>query len=108
MRFIAAPWLGMLEDGAWLRHARHANEQARTLAAGLTALPGVRLASPCEANGVFVDVPAAARDALRQRGWKFYAFIGPGACRFMCSWATTDEEASQLIADARAAVAANK
>jgi threonine aldolase len=107
MRFIAAPWLGMLEGDAWLRHARHANEQARKLAAGLTALPSVRLASPREANGVFAELPAAVRAALRQLGWKFYAFIGAGACRFMCSWATTDQEVSQLLSDVRAAGAAH-
>jgi hypothetical protein len=43
MRFIAAPWLGVLEDGAWLRHAAHANAMAQRLARALTGLPGVRL-----------------------------------------------------------------
>ena len=28
MRFLSAPWVGMLQDGAWLRHARHANLMA--------------------------------------------------------------------------------
>jgi threonine aldolase len=28
MRFLAAPWVGMLEGGAWLRHAAHANAMA--------------------------------------------------------------------------------
>ena len=41
MRFLSAPWLGMLKDGAWLRHARHANEMATRLANGLRAIPGV-------------------------------------------------------------------
>ena len=31
MRFLSAPWLGMLKDGAWLRHARHANAMAKRL-----------------------------------------------------------------------------
>jgi threonine aldolase len=93
----------MLDDGAWLRHAAHANAQARKLAAALAELPGLRLIAPCEANGVFLEMPPAVRDALRGRGWRFYTFIGPGACRFMCSWATTDEELAALIADATAA-----
>ncbi len=33
MRFLAAPWVGMLQDGAWLRHARHANAMAALLRA---------------------------------------------------------------------------
>ena len=32
MRFLAAPWVGMLESGAWLRNAIHANDSARYLA----------------------------------------------------------------------------
>jgi threonine aldolase len=32
MRFLAAPWAGMLESGAWLKHAEHANACARYMA----------------------------------------------------------------------------
>src|SRR5437588_6174554 len=31
MRFLSAPWLGMLKDGAWLKHAGHANAMAHLL-----------------------------------------------------------------------------
>jgi threonine aldolase len=31
MRFISAPWLGMLENGTWLRNAAHANAMAQRL-----------------------------------------------------------------------------
>src|SRR5688500_8243347 len=44
MRFLAAPWVGVLRDGAWLRHAAHANAMAAKLEAGLRALPGVSIA----------------------------------------------------------------
>src|SRR6201999_1522407 len=36
MRFVSASWLGMLKDGAWLRHAEHANKMAKRLEAGLS------------------------------------------------------------------------
>src|SRR5881296_1262985 len=32
MRFLAAPWLGLLTGDAWLRNAQHANDAARRLA----------------------------------------------------------------------------
>ena len=35
MRFLAAPWVGMLDSGAWLRNAEHANAGARYLAVNL-------------------------------------------------------------------------
>jgi hypothetical protein len=36
-------------------------------------------------------------DRLRAKGWKFYNFIGSGACRFMCSWAVTDADVDALF-----------
>ncbi|MBM3392085.1 MAG: low specificity L-threonine aldolase [Betaproteobacteria bacterium] len=101
MRFLSAPWLGLLEGDAWLRHARHANAMARRLAQGLAAIPGARLLFPVEANGVFVDLPQAVQDGLRQRGWRFYTFIAAGGARLMCSWDTTPESVDALIADVK-------
>ncbi|MDP5238333.1 low specificity L-threonine aldolase [Uliginosibacterium sp. 31-16] len=100
MRFLAAPWLGMLEEGAWLRHAAHANAMAQRLSQGLADLPGLRLVAPTEANGVFVDVPDAVAAELRRRGWRFYNFIG-GAARFMCSWDIEAETVDALLDDLR-------
>jgi len=106
MRFLAAPWLGLLRDGALLRHAAHANACARELAAELSAIAGVTLVHPVEANAVFVQLPESAIAALRQRGWVFYTFIGSGHCRFMCSWATSADDIAALRADLAQAMAA--
>jgi threonine aldolase len=100
MRFLTAPWLGMLRDNAWLRHASHANALARRLAAGLAGLPGVKLLHPTEANAVFASLPAELNQRLLARGWHYYSFIGQGAARFMCSWATTEADVAALLADA--------
>ena len=102
MRFLSASWVGMLEDGAWLRHASHANAMAARLASALTSLPGVTLLFPRQANGVFAELPAAAIASLRAKGWLFYTFIGAGGCRFMCGWDTTPEDVDALAADLRA------
>ena len=101
MRFLSAPWLGILENGAWLRHAGHANAMARRLADGIATLTGTRLMSPVEANGVFVILPTAIQDSLRSRGWRFYTFIGAGGARFMCAWDTRPETVDALLADLR-------
>ncbi|MDQ3814524.1 MAG: low specificity L-threonine aldolase, partial [Armatimonadota bacterium] len=39
MRFLSAPWVGMLQDDAWLRHAAHANHMAKRLEEALRRLP---------------------------------------------------------------------
>jgi len=103
MRFLAAPWLGILRDGAWLKHAAHANGMARRLAAAIVPVPGVRLIAPVEANGVFVDLPPRAITALRAIGWEFHVFVGETGVRLMCAWDTTAAAVDALAADLRAA-----
>jgi threonine aldolase len=75
----------MLESGAWLRNAEHANRCAQQFASQIASIPGVRLAQPVEANAVFVEAPEKVLNDLRARGWSFYTFIG-GAARFMFAW----------------------
>jgi threonine aldolase len=104
MRFLAAPWVGMLRTGAWLRNAAHANAMAARLERALRELPGVDVLHPVQANAVFATLPAGAAAALRARGWRFYDFIGSGGVRFMCAWDTTAEDVDTFAADvARAA-----
>ncbi|MBV8593805.1 MAG: low specificity L-threonine aldolase [Caulobacteraceae bacterium] len=90
-RFLAAPWIGMLESGAWERRAAHANAMAARLAA---AMP-FPLRHSVEANGVFVDMDQEALDRLHGAGWFVYRFVD-GSVRFMCSWATTTESVDEL------------
>ena len=101
MRYLSAPWLGLLKNDAILSHAGHANACARKLSNALAAIPGVAIVHPTEANAVFVELPERAVTTLHNRGWVFYTFIGSGHCRFMCSWATTDEDIFALANDIR-------
>jgi threonine aldolase len=101
MRFLAAPWIGALETGAWLRHAAHANGCARKLEKELQSVPGVRLMFPSQANSIFLDMPPSMIEALRSRGWHFYTFIGSGGARFMCSWETSEADIFALVRDIR-------
>jgi threonine aldolase len=104
MRFISAPWLGLLETGAWLKNAQHANQCAAYLEEKLTAIASIDLMFPRQANAVFVKIPELVLDHLRDRGWQFYTFIGVGGARFMCSWNTTYERIDQLISDVEEAI----
>ncbi|MCP5230118.1 low specificity L-threonine aldolase [Accumulibacter sp.] len=101
MRFLSAPWLGILEKDAWLRHAAHANAMARRLARGLADVAGLQMLFPVDANGVFVHLPALVEQGLRARGWLFYTFIGAGGARFMCAWDTAPETVDRLLEDVR-------
>jgi len=105
MRFLSAPWVGMLEGGAWLRNAEHANRCARQFAGRIAGIPGVWVAQPVEANAVFVEAPMSVLDQLRARGWSFYTFIG-GAARFMFAWDSDPARVDALSADLRECAAA--
>ena len=99
MRFVTAPWIGLLEGDVWLRNARHANAMARRLAAALGAVPGVQLMFPVEANAVFADIPPALQASARSAGWRFYTFLGATGCRLMCAWDTTPDTVDRFAAD---------
>ena len=93
-RFYAAPFIGMLQDGALERHAAHANAMATRLAAGMP----FNLMHPVQANGVFVDMPEDAHQRLTEAGWVAYRCLD-GSVRFMCSWATKAKTVDQLLTD---------
>ncbi len=100
MRFLSAPWVGMLEDGAWLRHAKHANAMAKRLESAIAGLPGIGIAYPVQSNAVFAHIPHEAVRAMHIRGWKFYTgVVTPDESRLMCSWDTTEEDVDGFARD---------
>jgi threonine aldolase len=99
MRFLTAPWVGLLESGAWLRHAGHANRCAARLAEGIRAIEGMRMLAPVEANAVFVDMPRERAERLHALGRHFYEFGSVGGYRLMCSWQTTEADVDALLRD---------
>ncbi len=104
MRFIAAPWLGLLESGAWLRNARQANAMAAALEQRLRNIPGLRLLFPRQANSVFLELPPPVIQTLHDQGWQFYTFIGVGGARLMCSWNTSRETVDRFANDLQQAL----
>jgi threonine aldolase len=102
-RFLAAPALGLLESGAWIGHAAHANRMAKRLAELVAARTPFALAHPVDANLVFLRLPAAAHARLTEAGWACHR-VDDGSVRFVCSWATT-EDAVEAVTDALARAA---
>jgi threonine aldolase len=99
MRFLAAPWLGLLTDDVWLRNARHANDAARHLANCLQGEANLDIVFPVDANAVFVRLKKELARDLQASGWHFYKFLEPDIYRLMCSWSTTDKAISDFMAD---------
>ena len=95
-RFLAAPFLGLLESNAWEDGAAHANLMAQRLADGIAARSAFTLAHPVEANAVFVRMPPAAHQRLNDMGWACYRF-DDGSVRFVCSWNSQESAVDELI-----------
>ena len=98
-RFLAAQWLGLLQNDVWLRNAKHANAMARKLAERLRAAGKIEIVLPVEANALFVRLSEQLTHDLNSRGWHFYKFIEPDLYRVMCAWATTETEIDQFVGD---------
>jgi threonine aldolase len=99
MRFLAAPWIGLLAGDVWLRNARHANRAAHQLAQNLQHKANLEVVFPVEANAVFVRMNDEVARGIQARGWRFYKFIEPDVYRLMCSWATTESDIGDFIRD---------
>jgi threonine aldolase len=110
MRFVSAQLIALLEGELWLENAERANAMATRLAEAIGGLPGVELAHPVEANGVFPRLPSAAIERLLadlDGRPPFYVWDeGAGVVRLMCAWDTTPEDVDEFVRKLAEAVGA--
>ncbi|HEY7150185.1 MAG TPA: low specificity L-threonine aldolase [Solirubrobacterales bacterium] len=101
MRFLAVQFDALLDGDLWRTNASHANAMAGRLADEVAKLDGAEIAYPVEANGVFLNLPAAAIDGLRNAlpaSLPFYVWDeAAGTIRLMCSWDTTEDDVDGLV-----------
>ena len=98
MRFLAAQFIGLLDDDVWLQNARHANAMASRLAAGLTDLPGVDVVYPVEADAVFARL-SRAHVAELQREWTFHVWDETtSVVRWMTAFDTQESDVDEFLA----------
>jgi threonine aldolase len=109
LRFIAVQMEAYLESDLWLKLARHANDMADALAAGLTAA-GAKPAWPVDANEVFAPLTVEADQRLKAAGAMYHPWpsaglnIGAGKVlvRLVTSFQTTNEDVDKFLATMRA------
>jgi threonine aldolase len=105
MRFVAAQWIGLLDEGVWLSNARHANRCAQQFAKTLEDVRGVTPIYPIEANAVFLTASPAVFETLLSKGWQFYR--SGDAARFMFAWDSNPTRIEALADDIRLAALSN-
>src|SRR5690606_11546 len=92
MRFIGAQFCALIEGDLWKRSAAHANRMATRLGNALSAIRGITITQPVEANGVFAIFPAQIIPAMQEH-YFFYVWDDKlSEVRLMCSFDTTEQE----------------
>ena len=98
MRFVSAQLLALLTDDLWLRNASHSNAMARELQTRVSAIDGVTVVRPAQANAVFAILPPEVTARLQER-FRFYTWDqATGEVRWMCSWDTTLDDIEAFAA----------
>ena len=106
MRFVSAQLLALLTDDLWRHNAEHANAMAQRLAAAVTAIPGIALTQPVQANAVFATMPHHAIERA-QTAYRFYVWDHTrDEVRWMCAWDTTAADVDAFVDALRSAVSA--
>ena len=109
-RYLSAQMEAYLTGDLWLDTARRANDNCARLVAGLTELPGVRLAHPPQVNMVFAEMPRAMHERLHAAGAVYYPWgaadpdAGPDTpqlCRLVCDWSIEAAQIDRFIDIAR-------
>ena len=107
MRFLSAQIDALLADDLWRTTAARANAMAQRLANNLAELPGVRLAYPVHANGVFIEI-GRQKAQLLQRDWNLQVWAeGPGnrcVVRLMTAFDTSPQDVDTLASAIKAAL----
>lgn len=97
MRYTSAQLIALLTDDLAIQNARHANEMAARLDAGVRA-KGLTVPNPTQANAVFPVLSSELRERL-QKLFRFYVWNQEtGQVRWMCSWDTNIDDVDALLA----------
>ena len=105
MRFVAAQFGALLQDGLWRENAAHANAMARRLAAGAAEVDGVEIVHPVQANAVFARLGPRHIAALRH-DWFFHVWDeGDSVVRWMAAFDTTEADVDAFLAGIRSTAA---
>jgi len=88
-----------VKDDVWRRNAEHANHKAKRLVEGISALPGVTLWHPLQANEIFVQLPAPVIEGLEVDGFLFHTWGNPSdnVVRLVAGFSTTDADVDRIV-----------
>lgn len=101
MRFILAQFMVYLGTDLWKRNALRANQMAKLLGERISAIEGISLSRPVEANGVFVLMPKPLIPLLQEEYFFHVWNEEKGEVRLMCSFDTSEDDVNGIVAAAQ-------
>ena len=106
-RYLSAQMQAYLTDDLWLDMARHANAMGARLSAGVSAVEGVKLTNPTDANMIFAKWPRGLHRRMIEGGAKYALWPldnpldGPEdallQARLVTSWSTTEDDINAFL-----------
>jgi threonine aldolase len=101
MRFVSAQFAVLFGTNLWRENALHANRLAQELATRLREIPGVEIAFPVQANGVFVRLPRQAIPRIQEEMYFYVWDAATDIVRLMVSFDSTIEDVETFVAAVR-------
>lgn len=98
MRFVAAQFIGYLEDGLYMENARVANDMGRYLRSELNKIDGVEVVDYQDNNMLFVKMPS--KEAIIDLASQLYFYVideDENIIRLITSFDTTKEDVDRLV-----------
>ena len=99
MRFLAAPWLGLLTEMSGCETRGTLMRRRARLRSACNARQGLRQHFQSRRMRFLYPMEERLTAGLHARGWRFYRFVEPDVYRLMCSWATTERDISDFVGD---------
>ena len=101
MRFVSAQLMAYVEHDLWLKNAAQANELAKRLAEGLSAISNLEIIHPVQSSAIFVLMPDALAAKLRKAGAQFLDWApsknGRVLARLVLSYATPEADVERFL-----------
>jgi threonine aldolase len=98
MRFVSVQFKAMFTNNLWLENAKHANQMAKLLASEVEMVPQVSITQKVESNGVFVQIPAYAIEALQSEFFFYVWDPHTSEVRWMTAFDTTPDDVYAFVA----------
>ncbi len=95
MRYIAAQFIALLEDGLGFENARQSNAMAKLLVESVGGIPGVHITNEVEANTVYAVLPKDVIPALQEK----YFFYVWDSVRSEVRWVTSFDITEEDVLD---------